>query len=242
LIARCLSALLALSILFLAGAAYADPVDDALARFSADKFDETAKAVEALTASGDPQAAEIIGALADGRLLVRTADKAVFYRDAAGALHDGKTGAAAQSDPAGLKAVRLNNRLRGTVQAAMGQLTLISPDPGKRIAAAEAVFRSRDPLALPALDLALSREQDPTAKTGSPQSQRSPNMAARTARRCCARCRRMRRRRCAPPPRPRWRTSNSSRACGGRCRTSATASASARCCCSPPSALPSPSA
>ena len=44
--------------------------------------------------------------------------------------------------PDGAAAVRLNNRLRRTVEAALGGLTLLSPDPAKRIAAAQSVFKT----------------------------------------------------------------------------------------------------
>ena len=46
--------------------------------------------------------------------------------------------------PADLKQVRINNRLRRAIEAALGGLTLLSPDPKKRLEAAQAVFKSRD--------------------------------------------------------------------------------------------------
>ena len=60
--------------------------------------------------------------------------------------------------------VRLNNRVRRTVEAALGGLTLLAPDPAKRLEAAQAVFKSRDPAALPALDAALAKETDAKVK------------------------------------------------------------------------------
>jgi len=57
--------------------------------------------------------------------------------------------------------VRVNNALRVAIEGAMGSLTLASPDPGRRIAAAEDVFRSRDAKALPALQAQLAKESDP---------------------------------------------------------------------------------
>ena len=60
--------------------------------------------------------------------------------------------------------VRLNNRLRRTVDAAIGSLTLLSPDPAKRIAAAQAVFKSHDEAALPVIDEALAKETNKAAK------------------------------------------------------------------------------
>jgi urea transport system permease protein len=43
-------------------------------------------------------------------------------------------------------------------------LTLLAPDPGKRLAAAAAVFRSRDAGALDAVEQALAKENDPNVK------------------------------------------------------------------------------
>ena len=60
--------------------------------------------------------------------------------------------------------MRLNNRLRRAVEAALGGLTLLSPDPAKRFEAAQAVFKSRDASALPTLDAALAKETDARVK------------------------------------------------------------------------------
>src|SRR5262249_3098247 len=57
-----------------------------------------------------------------------------------------------------------NNRLRGIVQAALGSLTLMAADPAKRLEAAQAVFKSRDANALPALDQAIAKETDARVK------------------------------------------------------------------------------
>ncbi len=141
-------------------AARADAYTDALARFAVDSYPDTEAAIEGVAASGNPLAEDVIGALRDGRLLVR-ADGAVFVRDGAGALRDAKTGAPATVAAADLKPVRLNNRVRRAVDAAMGTLTLRSPDPRRREAAASAVFKSRDVAALPALDAAIAAERDP---------------------------------------------------------------------------------
>ena len=40
----------------------------------------------------------------------------------------------------------------------------MNPDPVKRLSAAEAVFKSRDAAALPAVDAALAKETDPKIK------------------------------------------------------------------------------
>ncbi len=60
-------------------------------------------------------------------------------------------------EPAGLKPVRINNRLRRAIEAALGSLTLLSPDPAKRLEAAKAVFKSKDASVLATLDAALGQ-------------------------------------------------------------------------------------
>ncbi len=60
--------------------------------------------------------------------------------------------------------MRVNNRLRGTIEAAVGSLTLMSPNAGVRRNAADALFKRRDATALPALDQALAAEKDPRVR------------------------------------------------------------------------------
>jgi urea transport system permease protein len=60
--------------------------------------------------------------------------------------------------------VRLNNRVRGVLDASIGSLTLVSKNPARRMEAAQAVFKSREETALPALDKALSIETDSSIK------------------------------------------------------------------------------
>jgi urea transport system permease protein len=64
----------------------------------------------------------------------------------------------------GAKPVRLNNAIRGAIDAALGSLRLFDPDPAVRLQAAEAVFKSHDAAALPGLQRALARETDPAVR------------------------------------------------------------------------------
>ncbi len=140
-------------------------LEEAIAHFTADDYSETDAGISAVAASGDPRAATIIEALQDGRLLFSAEQKKVFYKDAAGKLFDAVTGTAADgTPPADLDAVRINNRLRRSIDAAIGSLTLLSPDPDKRYDAAQAVFKSREESALPALETAIAKETDPRIK------------------------------------------------------------------------------
>src|SRR5215207_9764250 len=84
-------------------------LEDALARFAADSYAETEIAIGEVARSGDPRAAEIVQALADGRLLY-AADRRVFVRDRSDALLDAATGQPVAGErSAGLKPVRVNN-------------------------------------------------------------------------------------------------------------------------------------
>ncbi len=164
-IATLLLALLAWTLLAAAPSS-ADPVDDALAHFSADKFSETEKGVDALAASGAPTAAAVLDALKDGRLYVDPGSKTVYVRDAADALHDAKTGAPAPADLSAfaLRKVRLNNAVRSRLEAVGGSMALSAPDPAARLAAAQKVFGSHDAGQLAGVEAALGREGDAGVK------------------------------------------------------------------------------
>jgi urea transport system permease protein len=143
----------------------AQSYEQALEKFAADSFNETDAGIAAVAGSGHRLAAKVIGALNDGRLLFNPDDKRTYVREASGGLLDAATGhAVAGPEPANLKAVRLNNRLRRAVDAALGSLTLRAPDPKQRVDAAQAVFKSRDANALTALEGALAAETDPRAR------------------------------------------------------------------------------
>jgi len=145
--------------------AQAGPYEDALSRFSADSFNQTIEGINEVVASGNALAAPVITALQEGRLLFSAESKRVFIREQPDRLIDAATGQpAAGAAPADLAPVRLNNRLRRIVEAALGGLTLMAPDPGKRLEAAQAVLRSKDANALPALDQAIAKETDARVK------------------------------------------------------------------------------
>jgi len=162
----CLVALLlAASFVLGCAAAYAAGLDEALAHFTADDFSETSAGISAVAASGDPRAETIIRALQDGRLMYSAESKAVYIKDESGKLTNAASGEPIPGDaPADLDNVRINNRLRGAIEAALGGMTLLASDPARRFEAAQAVFKSRDASALPTLETALAKEQDPQVK------------------------------------------------------------------------------
>jgi urea transport system permease protein len=136
----------------------------ALAHFLEDDFDEIDTGISKVAATADPRAAVIIEALQDGRLSFSAEQKKVFYKDAAGPLIDALTGRPEAAEPADLSEVRLNNRVRRALDAAIGGMSLQARDPDKRFESAQAVFKSRETSVLPALDAALEKETDPRIK------------------------------------------------------------------------------
>src|SRR5262245_16499843 len=148
---------------FATAAANAQSFETAVAHFAADSFGDTEAAIGEVAASGHPMAAQIIQALQDGRLLFDAATRKVYLRDRAGKVLDATSGQAADA-PASAKPVRVNNRIRRAIEAALGGLTLLAPEPSRRYEAAQAVFKSRDAAALATLDTAIGRETDPGVK------------------------------------------------------------------------------
>ena len=149
---------------FAAGAAEPGKLEAGLARLSADSFSETDTAIGEIAASGAPTAFAVLEAAAGRRLYFSPSTKGVFYKDGKDQTFDALTGEAATAPPTDLSIVRLNNRLRGAVEAALGGLLMQAPEPAKRIEAANSVFKSRDAKKLPAIDAALASEKDEAVK------------------------------------------------------------------------------
>ena len=172
-----------LILIAVAGGVHAASVADALPGFATDSFPDTEAALKAVAASGDPQAAAVIQALQDGKLAFDPDSKAVFIKAADGSLLDPATGKPAAGAPPAdnLKTVRLNNRVRGLIDAAIGALTLLSPDPVARQSAADAVFKSRQVSAIPALDAAIAKETDAGIKRSMMQARASAILADSSA-------------------------------------------------------------
>jgi urea transport system permease protein len=162
---------LALALLLVMGIA-ASPVrlaaqtlDAAFDRLAADSFSDTARAIDDLAASGAPQAESLIEALGARRLLADKATGTIAIQTPAGALLDARTGNPLASPPPGLSVVRINNRLRSAIDAALGTLAMVSPDRSKRLVAAEALFKSRKASDLAPLDKAIAAEKDDAVRS-----------------------------------------------------------------------------
>ena len=143
-------------------------LDAALAKLAADDYAETADAVAGIASSGVPHGGAILEALQNRRLFV--AGKAVLFKDAADKAFDAATGTAIATIPADATGVRINNRLRGVIDAAVGSMTLLAASPATRIAAADSLFKSRDEKSLSPLDAAIAKEQDIRVKASLEQA------------------------------------------------------------------------
>ncbi|MDB5489095.1 MAG: Amino acid or sugar transport system, permease protein [Reyranella sp.] len=157
-----------LASLALAGTALAADLAALVGNLTSGGLSEREAAITALATSGDERAVPILEALAAGQLYIRNSDKLVVIGKIDGnklalseAISAKPAGGAVEAD---LERVRVNNRLRGTIEAAVGSLTLMSPNARVRLGAADALFKRRDATALAALDLALAAEKDPRIK------------------------------------------------------------------------------
>jgi urea transport system permease protein len=138
--------------------------DDPLAELASGTFNGVRQGVEDLALSGNPRAAAIIAALQDGRLYF-TSEQVLLIKAADGGYANAATGETVADAGFKVKPVRLNNSVRGAIDAALGSLRLFDQSASVRLDAAQAVFTSHDPAAIPALDRALARESDAAVKT-----------------------------------------------------------------------------
>ena len=128
-------------------------------------FADREAAIEALAATGDERVPAILNTLAEGDLYVVAATGKVVVAQKAGAgftvtdpVSGAPLGEAAKAD---VEKVKVNNGLRRVIRAAIGQLTLMSPDRAKRLAAAQSVLKNADPTMLELLEEAAATEADP---------------------------------------------------------------------------------
>jgi urea transport system permease protein len=146
--------------------------------------------IDALAASGDPMADDILSAWADKRLVIRKSDGAMFLAVPEGdgfaltALDGTAAGTAAKGDVTELKP---NAGVRGLIETALVQFTLSDPDPARRAAALTSIARDPTAEALEPLRASLAKEADPTLKAQKERLERfltlrfDPDPAARVA-------------------------------------------------------------
>ena len=135
----------------------------------AKSFREKASAVAALAHLGDARAIPLLQAMRSGQLYLRKSDQFLVIVEKAGAdykLTDAVTGRAlGRAGRSEVTKIKVNNRVRRAIKAALSRLELLSPDRHRRLAAAHAAigFPSAEMTAL--LSEALLLESDAKVRT-----------------------------------------------------------------------------
>ena len=138
-------------------------LNTALTLFAGGSFSDTIKAVDEIAASGVDHAPAVLTALSKRRLYLSKDKTTAVYRT--GKIYfDYLTAKSLDARTSGFKSVRVNNRVRGAIKAALGTLQLRSKDPAKRMAAAAEVFRNKDQAVLPAIAGLIEQEQDASVR------------------------------------------------------------------------------
>jgi urea transport system permease protein len=163
--------LAALVLLTIAGttSARADEFSTLLPDLASSSFADKERAVVALGRLGDERAIGVMTALKDGRL-IKAPDGRILVSDTT-RLTDPVTGA----DVSGVAAdtadrIRVNNRLRGAIEGALGELTLSSSDPTARLAAAQDALRHPFADQAQLLEKAIAAEKEPAIRAAMEQS------------------------------------------------------------------------
>ena len=129
------------------------------------KFDERAKVIEQIAETGDPRAVQVLENLSAGTLMqLKKGDKSVVRVEKAdkgfNTFHPLTGEALGEIKKRGAKKIRVNNKLRRAIAAAIGTMTLLSPDRTRRLDAAASIFKTGDAAQLEALDAAIAVEED----------------------------------------------------------------------------------
>jgi urea transport system permease protein len=163
------AAILWLLLASLAGAARAQSVEDLVRQLPEGSFSDRGRVVSQLAATGDTRLVPLFQALEAGDLNVVVATGQIVTIARAGdnvAITDALTGdTLGEVARDGVERIRVNNGLRRTIRAAIGQLTLLSPTDSVRLSAAQAMFQAADPENIPLLEEAIAAEQNPAVLT-----------------------------------------------------------------------------
>ncbi|HEX6141824.1 MAG TPA: urea ABC transporter permease subunit UrtB [Geminicoccaceae bacterium] len=164
-----LATVLAVVLLIAPSSVEAESFEEAVRALALGSYGDKAEAVDALAALGDDRGVPVLQAMADGRLFVREADGAIVVGERqgrdyrlTGALDGADVGTAASRD---FDKVKVNNRVRGTIEAALGRLQLQNLDPARRIAAIDAILGDRTAASAEMLREALAAEEDPGVRS-----------------------------------------------------------------------------
>lgn len=126
-------------------------------------FQTLAKQIDILAATGDSRIVPVLKALENGTLYyTKSGDQVVLTEKQPGRkfaltapLSGENLGIVKKSN---IRKIKVNNKLRRIIAAALGGMTLMSKDPVQRQRAADNIFKTGDAAALPALDKAIESE------------------------------------------------------------------------------------
>ncbi len=141
----------------------------ALSLFATGSYAEVIEGVDVIAGSGASHAGTILTLLARRRVYVSADAQTGAFREGRD-YFDLISARKLSERPDGMKSVRVNNRVRNAIKSALGSIRLRDRDPFKRLAAAEAIFRSKSVDDLPALDSALALEQNDAVKAAFAQA------------------------------------------------------------------------
>jgi urea transport system permease protein len=148
-----------------AGRLAADTLEEALPKLADRSFSVKQQGAQALAASADARALDVLKALLAGELYSRDGTPAVVLVRGAGTarrIADPLTGQdLGAAEPGAVKRITLNNAMRTALRVAIAARTLESPDPGTRLKAAREMMGDGSPATIEALRNRLGREQDP---------------------------------------------------------------------------------
>jgi len=137
---------------------------EAVAALNARSFSAKGAAVEKLAGLGDPRAIPVLEALGDGSLYTLKGEDTVVIAERQGRIYtasDPVTGQTLGEKSSGdLKKIVANNKLRGQIRGALGQLALTSSDPDLRLQAVENIIASPSEDSLATLKQAREREAE----------------------------------------------------------------------------------
>jgi urea transport system permease protein len=159
-----LARLLALALLLVLTAlpARADDYSTQITALGSDSFADKDKAITALGNLGDARAVPVLQAMSDDRLRTGANGQVLIVSPTDSTkLIDALTGQPAEGVAFGdTSRVIVNNRLRGSIEGALGGLTLFSPDRDTRLAAARDALRHPSAESLARLQKAIATESD----------------------------------------------------------------------------------
>lgn len=151
------------------GALAAEDLGTLVTELGAASLSKKQAVVDRMVATGAPEVVPILEALVGRDLYKRKSDgKIVIGQKTSGGkllLTDPLTGSEVGIvGSREVKRIKTNNRLRSSVKAVMGTLTLMSPDPQRRLEAADGLLKSSDQTMLPLIETALAKEADAAVK------------------------------------------------------------------------------